>query len=200
MKKIIILTFTLSFLLTISCKKIEKDYQYEIISQDFSDTILEYPNETTRNTFTKTYNEPTNDDVAYDEMMSKYKDGSKRSSYYKDQIDKGNEAIRQVNEQNRKMNFDYEVSKSTPITIEHYNYSSLPNYPVEINATTYRMQLEERIKSSNANSDDVRVGSYTKSDGTYVGSHMRTAPNQTESDNYSTSPNVNPYTGKVGTK
>lgn len=200
MRKIVLPLITLNLLLIVSCKKIEKDYQSEDMSQDFSDTVAEYPNETTRNTFTKTYNEPINDDVAYDEMMSKYNNGSKRSTYYKDQIDKGNEAIRQVNEQNRKMNFDYEVSKSTPITIEHYNYSSLPNYSVEINATTYRMQLEERIKSSNANSDDVRVGSYTKSDGTYVGSHMRTAPNQTESDNYSTSPNVNPYTGKVGTK
>lgn len=38
-----------------------------------------------------------------------------------------------------------------------------------------------------------------RSDGTFVQGHMRTAPNATRADNWSSSPNVNPYTGKVGT-
>lgn len=46
----------------------------------------------------------------------------------------------------------------------------------------------------------VRVDGYTRKDGTYVAPHNRTAPNQTKNDNWSTKGNVNPYTGKEGTK
>jgi hypothetical protein len=46
----------------------------------------------------------------------------------------------------------------------------------------------------------VHVRGYTKKDGTYVAPHERTAPNHTNLDNYSTRGNVNPYTGKEGTK
>ena len=45
----------------------------------------------------------------------------------------------------------------------------------------------------------VHVRGYTRSDGTYVAPHERTAPDSSIYNNYSTSPNVNPYTGKVGT-
>lgn len=47
---------------------------------------------------------------------------------------------------------------------------------------------------------DVRVKGYTRRDGTYVAPHTRTSPNRTKNDNYSTRGNVNPYTGKAGTK
>lgn len=47
---------------------------------------------------------------------------------------------------------------------------------------------------------DVAVKGYTRKDGTYVAPHMRSSPNGTTADNWSTSGNVNPYTGKVGTK
>jgi hypothetical protein len=43
------------------------------------------------------------------------------------------------------------------------------------------------------------VKGYHKSNGTYVQGHYRTNPNSTNRDNYSTYPNVNPYTGKIGT-
>lgn len=46
----------------------------------------------------------------------------------------------------------------------------------------------------------VHVHGYTKKDGTYVAPHERTAPNNTNLDNYSTKGNVNPYTGQPGTK
>lgn len=46
----------------------------------------------------------------------------------------------------------------------------------------------------------VHVNGYTRKDGTYVAPHERTAPNNTTLDNYSTKGNVNPYTGKPGTK
>jgi len=44
------------------------------------------------------------------------------------------------------------------------------------------------------------VNGYMKRDGTYVMPYMRTAPNATKLDNWSSKPNVNPYTGKPGTK
>lgn len=43
------------------------------------------------------------------------------------------------------------------------------------------------------------VAPHIRSDGTYVQGHVRSAPNGTSSDNYSTRGNVNPYTGQAGT-
>jgi uncharacterized protein YgiM (DUF1202 family) len=48
------------------------------------------------------------------------------------------------------------------------------------------------------NPNHVRVQGHTKNDGTYVPTHMRTAPNSTNRDNFSTKPNTNPYTGQAG--
>ena len=47
---------------------------------------------------------------------------------------------------------------------------------------------------------DVRVNGGYKSDGTYVQPHYRTSPNSTQSDNWGTKGNTNPYTGAPGTK
>ena len=44
------------------------------------------------------------------------------------------------------------------------------------------------------------VKGYVKKDGTYVQPHSATNPNQTQRDNWSSKPNVNPNTGKTGTK
>lgn len=46
----------------------------------------------------------------------------------------------------------------------------------------------------------VYVRPHVRSDGTYVPGHMRTAPNSTRADNWSSVPNINPYTGRQGTK
>lgn len=46
----------------------------------------------------------------------------------------------------------------------------------------------------------VHVKGYYRKNGTYVQSHYRSLPNRTKSDNYSTKGNINPYTGKEGTK
>lgn len=46
---------------------------------------------------------------------------------------------------------------------------------------------------------DVWVEGYYRKNGTYVEGHYRTRPNNTNSDNFSTKYNVNPYTGKKGT-
>lgn len=53
--------------------------------------------------------------------------------------------------------------------------------------------------NAQVNPDNHRVEGYVRSNGTYVNSHMRTNPNNTIRDNYSTYPNTNPYTGRTGT-
>jgi hypothetical protein len=47
---------------------------------------------------------------------------------------------------------------------------------------------------------DVHVHGYTKHNGTVVKPYTRTHENGTQRDNFSAKGNVNPYTGKVGTK
>lgn len=54
--------------------------------------------------------------------------------------------------------------------------------------------------ASTAIAQGVYVQPHTRSDGTYVQGHYRTAPNSTNYDNWSSKPNVNPHTGKQGTK
>lgn len=44
------------------------------------------------------------------------------------------------------------------------------------------------------------VQGYTNHSGTYVQPYERTAPNNTQMDNYSTRGNQNPYTGAYGTR
>ncbi|MGO4668774.1 hypothetical protein [Bosea sp. 2RAB26] len=49
---------------------------------------------------------------------------------------------------------------------------------------------------SNSNSNYVQP--YSRSDGSSVGGHYRTNPNNTTSDNYGTRGNYNPYSGQAG--
>lgn len=51
-----------------------------------------------------------------------------------------------------------------------------------------------------AHAKSTRTRGYIKKDGTYVAPSHKTTPNSTKADNYSTKGNVNPYTGKSGTK
>lgn len=46
----------------------------------------------------------------------------------------------------------------------------------------------------------VAVSSYTTTAGTYVAPHYRSAPNGTQTDNYSAKGFVNPFTGVAGTR
>lgn len=48
------------------------------------------------------------------------------------------------------------------------------------------------------NRREVYVQPYTRSNGTRVEGHYRTAPNSTNRDNFSTRPNTNPHTGRPG--
>lgn len=46
----------------------------------------------------------------------------------------------------------------------------------------------------------VHVNGYTKKNGTYVAPHYRSHPDKSYNNNWSVKGNVNPYTGKPGTK
>lgn len=50
------------------------------------------------------------------------------------------------------------------------------------------------------NTSDVHVHGYTKKNGTVVQPYYRSHENRTQKDNFSTKGNVNPYTGRAGTK
>jgi hypothetical protein len=58
-------------------------------------------------------------------------------------------------------------------------------------------ELSARSSSSRSH---VSVRGHYRKNGTYVAPHYRSAPNKSKLDNWSTKGNVNPYTGKVGTK
>ncbi len=47
---------------------------------------------------------------------------------------------------------------------------------------------------------DVYVRGYVRRDGSYVAPHYRSAPDGNPYNNWSTYPNVNPYTGQQGTR
>ncbi len=47
---------------------------------------------------------------------------------------------------------------------------------------------------------DVQVDGHTKRDGTYVEPHHRSAPNNTQYDNYNSRGNTNPYNGQQRTR
>lgn len=47
---------------------------------------------------------------------------------------------------------------------------------------------------------DTNVNGYFQKDGTYVNGYIRTSPDSTNWNNYSTQGNTNPYTGTEGTK
>ncbi len=47
---------------------------------------------------------------------------------------------------------------------------------------------------------DVYVRGYTRSSGTYVAPHYRSNPDSSLSNNWSTYPNINPHTGKRGSR
>ena len=55
------------------------------------------------------------------------------------------------------------------------------------------------LASVSAFADDYVQG-YVKSDGTYVPGYFRSSQDNTNTNNYSTQPNVNPYTGTQGNR
>ena len=57
-----------------------------------------------------------------------------------------------------------------------------------------------QLGGGHVNSSNHNVSGHTTKDGTYVAPSHATNPNFTKTDNYSQKGNVNPFTGKEGTK
>ena len=53
--------------------------------------------------------------------------------------------------------------------------------------------------ATNSSGGTHSVKGHTTKNGTYIAPHQQTNPNGTQRDNWSSKPNVNPYTGKAGT-
>lgn len=64
----------------------------------------------------------------------------------------------------------------------------------------HRSGFSSRSHGTGSSARVTHVRGYSKKDGTYVQPHFRSSSNNTQHDNWSTKGNVNPYTGKEGTK
>jgi hypothetical protein len=56
------------------------------------------------------------------------------------------------------------------------------------------------VSGSGSSTQNHQVEGYVRRDGTYVAPHMQTNPNRTQTDNFGTRGNYNPYTGQYGTR
>ena len=70
----------------------------------------------------------------------------------------------------------------------------------EAHSTALSMSFELPSFPSSSSFGTTTVRGYSRSDGTVVPSHVRTMPNSTNWDNYSTSGNSNPFTGSTGSR
>ena len=74
---------------------------------------------------------------------------------------------------------------------DFFSSSSTPSVSFDLPSVSYSVP-------STVNFNTTTVSGYTRSNGTYVESHVRTMPNNTNWDNFSTKGNSNPYTGSTG--
>ena len=75
---------------------------------------------------------------------------------------------------------------------------STPSVSYSVPSVTYSVPSVTYSVPNTVNYNTTRVSGYSRSNGTYVQSHVRTMPNSTNWDNYSTRGNSNPFTGSTG--
>ena len=75
---------------------------------------------------------------------------------------------------------------------------SLPSVSYSVPSVSYSVPSVTYSVPSTVNYNTTTVSGYTRSNGTYVQSHVRTMPNDTNWDNFSTKGNSNPFTGSTG--
>lgn len=84
--------------------------------------------------------------------------------------------------------------RSKPDGIFRNNWSTKGNF------NPYTGKSGTKLTASPTYGNDVEVKSYRRADGTKVDLHYRSAPDDSVTNNWSTKGNVNPYTGKGGSK
>ena len=75
---------------------------------------------------------------------------------------------------------------------------SVPSVSTSVPSVSYSVPSVTYSVPSTVNYNTTTVSGYTRSNGTYVQSHVRTMPNSTNWDNFSTKGNSNPFTGSTG--
>ena len=75
---------------------------------------------------------------------------------------------------------------------------SVPSVSYSVPSVNYSVPSVTYSVPSTMNYNTTTVSGYTRSNGTYVQSHVRTMPNNTNWDNFSTRGNSNPFTGSTG--
>ena len=84
------------------------------------------------------------------------------------------------------------VAMSTASFAQYFTtYKPCPSVTYSVPKVTYSVP-------STVNYNTTTVSGYTRSNGTYVQSHVRSMPNTTNWDNFSTKGNSNPFTGSTG--
>jgi hypothetical protein len=103
---------------------------------------------------------------------------------------------------NPELKVDWATSHSTsaaPTGITSYTFSSTPERSITpaIPSTDYSRYYDPTYRPAVGHH---YVNGYYRRNGTYVKGHYRTNPDNSFYNNWSTKGNVNPYTGKVGTR
>ena len=81
---------------------------------------------------------------------------------------------------------------------DYYSSNSVPSVSHSVPSVSYSVPSVSYNVPSTVNYNTTSVSGYTRSNGTYVQSHVRTMPNNTNWDNFSTKGNSNPFTGSTG--
>ena len=81
---------------------------------------------------------------------------------------------------------------------DFFSSSSAPSVSFDLSSVSFDLPSVSYSVPSTVNFNTTTVSGYTRSNGTYVESHVRTMPNNTNWDNFSTKGNSNPYTGSTG--
>ena len=75
---------------------------------------------------------------------------------------------------------------------------STPKVTYNVPTVSYSVPSVSYSAPSTVNFNTTTVSGYSRSNGTYVQPHVRTMPNNTNWDNFSTKGNSNPFTGSTG--
>ena len=78
------------------------------------------------------------------------------------------------------------------------NFLSETSSTYSVPRVSYNAPSVNFYTPSTVNYNTTTVSGYSRSNGTYVPSHVRTMPNSTNWDNFSTKGNSNPFTGSTG--
>ena len=83
---------------------------------------------------------------------------------------------------------------------DYYSSNSVPSVSHSVPSVGYSVPSVSYNVPSTVNYNTTSVSGYSRSNSTYVQPHVRTMPNSTNWDNFSTKGNTNPYTGTTGSR